>query len=228
MGTLDQFCEGLFHVFPTPELDMEGHGCLSGEKRDICRPFAMTLVVRTDRDFVARYTNCRNMHAEEFWTKSKLFREHLANAKPSSVHLFMKNHPCHHSSGNARRYPDGYMFNGNADQRSCTEVVIDFFGNVLRPANVSLHIHVSSLYKAFWKHAKRNDDYETSKNSLLGLQLLLRANIYIDCIYMHHWLLLANLCHDSLKLENILTAKRLTTDMFVGRFIQEQRTKIAT
>lgn len=223
MGTPDQLCEGLFHVFPIKELRFKGHGCINGQKHDICRPHAMTMIVRTNKNFVGRYTNCKTVHAEQIWTQSTLFSEHLKHTRPTAVYLFMKYHPCHHSGGNARRYPEGYMFGGNTDSRSCTNLVIDFFKRVLQPQNVTLHIHVASLFKASWQFATREDDKKTSENSLLGLRLLLEAGIEVDCMYMHHWLQLANLCESPIQLENILTEKRLGADAFVHDFINKQR-----
>ena len=211
-------------MFPTPELQLSGHGCITGEKHDICRPFAMTLVVMTNRNFIARYTNCKTTHAEKFWVESTMFREHLQNKRPSSVHLFMKNHPCHHSGGNARRYPNGYLFNGKSDMRSCTEIVIEFYNKMLKPNGVSLHIHVASLYKAFWKNATREDDRTTSENSRRGLQLLLQANIDIDRIYLNHWMQLANLCTKPIKIENMFTPHRLRMDEFINEFIESEKT----
>lgn len=184
----------------------------------------MTLVVMTNRNFIARYTNCKSTHAEQFWVQSKSFREHLETKRPSTVHMFMKHHPCHHSSGNARRYPDGYLFNGNSDARSCANLVVGFYNDVLKPNNISLHINVASLYKAFWQNSQREDDRTTSQNSRQGLHLLLRAGICIDRMYIHHWLQLANLCTKPIKIEHILTKHRLTTDEFVQEFIEGEKT----
>lgn len=186
----------------------------------------MTLVVMTNRNFIARYTNCKTTHAEHFWVQSTAFREHLHRKRPSAVYMFMKHHPCHHSGGNARRFSTGYLFNGKSDARSCTELVINFYNNVLKPNDVSLHIHVASLYKAFWQNSTRDDDRTTSENSRIGLQMLLQANINIDRIYSHHWLQLANLCTKPVKIENMFVAHRVKTDEFVKEFIEKEKVEV--
>ena len=102
LGTKEQMCESLWHVLPAPEFGLTAHGSLTGEPRDNCRVSAMTLVVMCGK-LIARFTNCNRKHAEEFLVSDKRFYHHVRTFKPKAMVFFMKHHPCHHSSGNARR-----------------------------------------------------------------------------------------------------------------------------
>lgn len=218
LGTQEAFCEGLFHVFPSPEFGIERHGCVSGRERDNCRPYAMTLVVICD-NLVGRFTNCHRKHAEEFLVTSKPLYNHIRTKRPKALVLFMKHHPCHHSSGNAGRYKQGYLFQGRADTRSCATKIIQYYKQVLEPNNVKLHIVVSWLYKAFWQHAIREDDKLTVKNSLEGLTLMRKAGIQFEAMQPHHWIQLANLCSEPIDLGNLMLASRMVADKCVHNFL---------
>lgn len=222
MGTPAQFCEGIFHIYPADEIGVQQHGCVTGRKRDACRPFAMTLVVMTDKNFVARYTNCRRKHAEEFFVESESVKTHIETANVRSIHMFMKNHPCHHSGGNAIRFPNGYY----VDTRSCAKQMCKFYRRELEPRNIKLYIHVAWLYKAFWSHAIRDDDKIAVQNSLDGLLMMLQHGIEIDAMLPCHWMQLANLCTQSIYLHHLLLQDRRSVDIFVQTFIDTQKQKL--
>lgn len=133
--------------------------------------------------------------------------------------LFMKNHPCHHSGGNARKYPDGYLFNGKPDPRSCAEKIIRYYHTVLRPNNTQLVIKVAWLYKAFWKFAVREDDKFTVNKSLEGLKLLLSAGIVVQGMKLQDWIILANMCSEPIKLQNLMLESRRIADVNTQKFI---------
>lgn len=210
-------------MFPAAEVCIEKHGCVTGAKRDACRPYVMTLVVMTDKHFVARYTNCKRKHAEIFFVESDLFKTHVEEHKPSTVHMFMKNHPCHHSGGNALRYPNGYLFDGKLDPRSCASRICEFYHDYLQPHGMKLHIHVSWLYKAFWANATRPDDKVTVQKSIEGLHMLLQQGIDVGSLQPYHWMQLANLCSDTIYLHHLFLKDRRTADQFVQAFIETQK-----
>jgi len=133
--------------------------------------------------------------------------------------MFLKNHPCHHSSGNAKKYPDGYLFNGKPDPRSCAEKIVRYFEEVLKPNGTALVIHVAWLYKAFWKFATRDDDMCAVNNSKEGLRLMLERGIIIQGMQPHDWLLLANLCDRPIPLKNLFTPARFRADRETQAFI---------
>jgi len=226
LGSKDAMCEGLFHVFPAPEFNILLHGSLSGEEHDSCRPYAMTLVAFCG-SLVARFTNCNRKHAEEFLVTNKKLYYYIRTHRPKTLVLFMKHHPCHHSSGNHRRYPEGYLFQGQADVRSCALKIIRYVNEVLRPNGVTLHIHVSWLYKAFWQQAVREDDKCTVRNSLEGLTLMQKAGIQFHAMKPHHWIMLANMCNEPIPLQQLLQSSRLTADKGVNDFLKKRESEVS-
>lgn len=212
----------MFHVFPAPEFQLHDHGCIDGATRDRCNPQAMTLVVMCG-SLLGRFSNCNRKHAEEFLVTNKTFYHYVRQYKPRSMVFFMKNHPCHHSSGNAKRYPDGYLFNGKPDSRSCTDKVIRYFREVLQPNGTSLIIHTAWLYKAFWQFARRADDLCAVNQSKEGLRLLLESGIVVQDMHPHHWILMANLCTTPILLSNLLSPARLRADRLTQEFITKMK-----
>ncbi len=226
LGSKDSLCEGVFHVFPAPEFAIEKHGSLSGRIHDNCRPYAMTLVVMCG-NITARFTNCNRKHAEEFLVCDKRIYHHVRTFKPKAMVMFMKHHPCHHSSGNARRYPQGYAFNGTkGDPKSCASQMIRYYTEVLRPNGVELVIKVAWLYKAFWQHATREDDKITVKNSLEGLEMMLEAGIRFSAMQPHDWIILANMCTEPIALTSLLSPARLTVDKGIANYLNEVQIRL--
>ncbi len=218
LGSKDAFCEGLFHVFPAPEFQIKQHGSLSGCDRDNCRVSAMTLVVMCG-NIIARFTNCNRKHAEEFMVCDKKLFYYVRTFKPKAMVMFMKHHPCNRSSGNARRYPDGYLFNNQADKKSCTLQIIRYYNEVLKPNGVQLLIKTSFLYKANWKFAVRDDDKQTVANSLAGLELMMDAGIKFSAMLPRDWILMANLCNEPIPLTILLSESRLKADRGIQAFL---------
>jgi hypothetical protein len=220
LGTKDALCEGMYHVFPAPEFYITQHGSLTGRAHDNCRPYAMTMVAVCG-DLVGRFTNCDRKHAEEFLVSDSRMYHHIRSFRPKAMVLFMKHHPCHHSSGNARRHPNGYLFEGKADKKSCTMQMIRYFRQVLQPNGVQLVIKVAWLYKAFWQHAIREDDKQTVTNSLHGLELMFRAGIQFSEMRPYDWITLANMCTEPVSLATLLSVSRLTIDKGIGMFLRD-------
>lgn len=178
----------------------------------------MTLIAMCG-SFIARFTNCNRKHAEQFMVKDKRLLQYIQQNKPSMLVLFLKHHPCHKSGGNALR-PGSFEF---TDERSCTNLIINFKNTVLKPNGVQLCLRVAWLYKAFWKQATLSHDIQASKNSLEGLQMLFKENIMVEAISKRDWIILANMCNEPINLNLLFSRKRMLADEFNARFLQEQR-----
>ena len=222
----DQFCESLFHIFPAPEFGLETHGCISGETKDNCRPQCLVLIaqfISESSSFLGRYTNCRRQHAEQFMIHDPILLNILKTETSfhGNLTLFMKYQPCHHSSGNARIHPEGYLFKNQCDSRSCTELIITFFKEKLEPIGVSLTIKCASIYKANWEFSKRPDDIATVAKALEGVRMLLKNNILLECVKPCDWVFLASLAQNINHL-HLFSSARLATDNGISKFFQDQ------
>jgi hypothetical protein len=158
---------------------------------------------------VARYTNCRRRHAEYQWSMDTKLAEYIKQMDPllktlpeyvkrhMKMTLFMKFQPCHHSAGNAKKYPEGYLFNKKADDRSCTDLVINFFNTVLKPRGLQLEIVLAGLYKVNWQRSRQEDDLTTVKNARQGFRnLLLTKGITLRASTTKDWIYLATFASD--------------------------------
>jgi len=192
LGDAKLFCEALYHVGKSPELGTTNHCSIYGQETDECRMQCVTMVVRVN-DFVTRYTNCRRKHTEQLMAEDYILRLYLQGIKDTDMTIYLKFQPCHHSGGNAKWYPEGYLFQGKCDSRSCCEVLLRFFQEHLLPRNISLRIKIASLYKANWEFATREDDLKTVENAQLGLQLLRDHGIVLESMKINDWKWLATL-----------------------------------
>ncbi len=216
-----QFCEALFHMFPCREFGLETHGCINGETKDNCRPQSLVLIAQLN-DLTARYTNCRRQHAEQFMINDPVMTTRIQSAKPGDIlTMYMKFQPCHHSSGNARVHPEGYLFKNKCDTRSCTELVKEFFLKELKPRGIALVIKCASIYKANWEYAVRPDDIATVANALDGVRELMRVGISLHSIQPADWVFLASLA-SNIQHVNLFSSARLTTDQGIAKFFAAQ------
>lgn len=151
------------------------------------------------------------MQAERFFVESTWFHEHLHTKRPTTVHMFMKMHPSH-----SVRMLQGSLFQTSQTIPSNAELIIDMFQTHLKPRNITLTIHVSSLYKTFIPSSQTNP----SKQGIEGLHMLLRAGIRVECFEQQHWLQLANLCTKPILLQHLLSKPRLRMDDFVRNFLK--------
>jgi hypothetical protein len=225
LETGSQFCESLFHIFPAPEFGLQEHGCISGEKKDNCRPQCLVLIAKFP-GFLARYTNCRRTHAEQFMIHDPILHKALKLAKlGDELVMYMKFQPCNHSSGNARIHPEGYLFKNKMDSRSCTELVLKFYLETLKPLGIILTIKTASIYKANWEFSKRPDDVATTEKALEGVRILLKNNINLQSITPADWVFLASLSTNVNHL-NLFSSARLKTDNGIAKFFEKTKLSI--
>ncbi len=141
-------------------------------------------------DFICRYSNCNRIHAEQLMSNDAELQRELQTTLSDHMKIFLKFQPCHFSSGNALRFPEGYLFNGQADSRSCTVIVIEFYRTFLKPLHKKLTIFVAGLYKAFWEYSVRDDDKATVENSIEGCRLIQEEGIVLRGMRPRDWLFL--------------------------------------
>ncbi len=225
LGSKMAMCEGIFHVFKAQEFQIPTHASLNGFTRDECKVRAMTLVVVCG-NITARFTNCNRKHAEEFFVCEERIKRYVRTFRPKAITMLMKHHPCHHSSGNSKKYADGYLFDGVADKKSCTNAILRYYRECLKPFGTRLIIKVAWLYKAFWAFAERTDDIVTSKNSLKGLELLIEAGIEVEAMLKRDWILLANMCTDKIPLEVLFCEQRMKADFGNKCFLDKVKLSI--
>ncbi len=136
--------------------------------------------------------------------------------------MYMKFQPCHHSSGNARIYTEGYLFKNKTDIRSCTELLLDFYLNTLKPLGIVLCIKTASIYKANWEFSVRPDDVKTTEKAFEGVCILLKNGIHLQCITPADWVFLATLSTDVNHL-NLFSSARLKTDNGIAKFYEKTK-----
>ncbi len=90
LGTAVQFCEAFFHIFRSPELQIEDHVNIFNTNHDDCRLQCVSMIVRLGKEFISRYTNCRRTHCEEFMVKDEKLQKTLANTKCKLLTIYLK------------------------------------------------------------------------------------------------------------------------------------------
>ena len=88
--------------------------------------------------YVARYTSCKDAeHAEEWLLQDARLREAVGRCSaPATLTLMLSESPCHYSSNRA--------------SWSCTEALLKFEREVLRPKGVQLDVAAGIPYRAHW------------------------------------------------------------------------------
>lgn len=122
------------------------------------------------------------------------------------------------------------MFDGHADARSCTHVLLHFYHRWLKPINCALKIVIAGLYKANWRNRRmREDDKNTVLNARRGIRLLLEYNkkahpkergIFIEAMKTNDWAFLASLAKD-VTYEMFQWPPRLQNDSETQKFLDE-------
>jgi len=184
----DKFCSAFFHIMPVWEFDIFKHTCLRDDEFD-CVHKNVTAIVRVDHKDgthikTIRYTNCiqknrRPQHTEEFIIKDR--RLSIQNTK---ITMYIQLQPCHHSGGR----------NGTYDFRSCTDLIIKWYNEILIPRNIDLSIECGSLYKAMWtedskKFNKHSDNIysDSSTYARNGIKILFDSGIKMSMITEDGW-----------------------------------------
>jgi len=226
LGNEKQFCESFFHIFKCPEFQVEEHSCTSPDNNKNCRLQSIALIARIGSQ-VARYTNCRSKHAEYFFLEDRPMQTYIEKQLGGTLTLYVKYQMCHMCGGNATIYKNGYLFNGQCDNRSCSLLILKYFREYLKPKQIQLVIKMSSLYKCNWLYAKREDDIITVKNALDGVHLLLfEPGIYLSALTSDDWLFLASLTTGVEKAQ-LLHPLRFKTDNGINQFFESERKKQA-
>jgi hypothetical protein len=227
LGSPEQFCEAFYHVFRCPEFDVPRHGCLALNTSN-CRLQSVALIVHMLDRFgqtrgIFRYTNCRKQHAEEFFVHDIHMQQLLSFiSNGGKMRIFLKFQPCHHCSGNGTLYSN-YLWNGKCDSKSCSELLLDFYKMVLHPLHITLEILISSIYKANWKFAKREDDILTVQNALDGIHLLLfEEGISMKALSIPDWHFLSSLT-SGITRTHLLSSLRMQTDNGINHFLQGEQ-----
>ncbi len=188
IGGLDQLCTTFFHIMPMWELDINEHICLHDDSFN-CRHKNITLIVRVQDEKnntikAARFTNCmaqgrRPIHAEEFMVEDESLL-----IKDSTITIYNQLQPCHHSGGK----------DGTYDNRSCTEILVKWYNEKLKPKNINLEIQCGGIYKAMWKDppskfGRRGENIykTTSQNARDGIKLILNTGIKMTMINDDGW-----------------------------------------
>lgn len=228
LGVKKQFCEAFFHIFPSPELKIEHHLTIDNTKNDQCRLQCVSMVVRLGkRDFICRYTNCRRIHCEQLMATDPLLHQALLKSKAKTLMIYLKFQPCHFSSGNPARFPDGYLFQGKSDERSCTNILIDFDARYIKPLGKRTEVAVANIYKADWQFKgfrKREDDLQTVQNAREGIQLLIKNGITLRGMTEKDWCFLAEQTFD-VTYEHLMLQERIQADKGNEYFLQQCRDK---
>ncbi len=228
LGSAEQFCEAFFHVMKSPEYGIPHHMSIFGTQEDKCRMQCVSLVAHLQSSdsfthFLARYTNCRRKHTEQLMAEDASLLSLLSKLDTSRSYTFeihLKFQPCHKSGGNATYYPEGYLFQGLTDQRSCTTILIDFYNQWLKPRGIGLTVYIASIYKANWEFATRPDDLQTVANALEGVKLLIRSGIELKAFSLPQWQFLSGLAHD-VPLAHLGLEERVKTDVKNGLFLDK-------
>ncbi len=193
LGDKNQFCSTFFHTMPIWELGVTKHVCLRQIQNPSLHPKQclrkiVSVIVRVEKNNktlkALRYTGCitkdrRPIHAEEF-----LVSDDLLLIPGSSITLYDQLQPCNHSGGK----------DGEYDSRSCTEIVIKWYNEKLKPLNITLSIQCGSIYKAMWddditKFDKSESfDFKTSsQNAREGIIKIKEAGIHMTMITKDGW-----------------------------------------
>lgn len=184
----DKFCSSFFHVLPVWEFGIMKHTCLRDNEND-CVHKNVTMIARVDDKNgklikTIRYTNCiqkkrRPMHTEEF-----VIKDRRLSTPNTHITLYTQLQPCHHSGGR----------NGTYDFRSCTELIVKWYNNILKPRNITLSIECGSLYKVMWtEDATKFNEFsqnmytESTNNARNGIKMIYDTGIEMTMITSDGW-----------------------------------------
>lgn len=209
IGDIDKLCTTFFHIMPIWEFDVMEHVCLQEDSFD-CRHKNITLIVRVqdannETLKAVRFTNCiaigrRPIHAEEF-----MVVDDSLLIPDTTLTIYNQLQPCHHSGGR----------DGTYDIRSCTEILIKWYNDKLKPKNITLKIQCGSIYKAVWKdqpskYGKYGEDIykTTAQNARDGITLILKSGIDMTMIDDDGWEFLLSQVFENVNITSELWYKK--------------------
>jgi len=222
-GTKNQFCPMFFHILPIWEYGIQNHICIHDDEWK-CRHKNISIILRiidkqTNKTLkIVRYTNCiakgrRPKHAEEF-----MIVDNSILLKNTNIIIYTQLQPCHHSGGK----------DGTYDERSCTELILDWYKTKLKPFNIDLSFQCGSLYKAMWvdppsKYNKPGCDMykSTAENARIGIKLLYENGI--DVTMIQDWSFLKSLTSDQIIIPEEKIKIKHYVDLKLGQLLQTIR-----
>ncbi len=216
------FCEGMFHVYPSRENHVKGHVCLRKDVTDICDHRKLILVVLINGSAFI-YHRIGTDHAELVMSQDAKLQEFIVQTeKPAIMTMYIKFQPCHHSGGNSQFHLDGcYEY----DDRSCTEAILQFNRAYLQPNNIALKIAIAGIYKADWEFSKRPDDIITVENSRRGLMKLIKSGIDIRSMKPMDWDILGSMVAEPIDVNILHHERRIQADAFTEAFLSKFKNK---
>ena len=123
----------------------------------------------------------------------------------TTLTIYNQLQPCHHSGGR----------DGTYDIRSCTEILIKWYNDKLKPKNITLKIQCGSIYKAVWKdqpskYGKYGEDIykTTAQNARDGITLILKSGIDMTMIDDDGWEFLLSQVFENVNITSELWYKK--------------------
>lgn len=157
-------CDEFLHIEPIYERTIEEQcachmTCIRKSVTCVACVFASDGTLKTTRIFKNSHSKRHgSVHAEHFLIQDASLRASFE--KDARLMLYMTYQPCHFSGGHF-----------TPSRVSCTESLLLFSNNILKPLNMSLTIKISQLYRVYWRqHHARYDPMV--RNANLGLRLL--------------------------------------------------------
>ena len=158
LPTAEALCDAFFHIKDTPEAAVEqaclrGAGCCGGKTTCLIVRLMTTGDAGSVEHFVELYRNeAKNSCAEGFLMRDErlLACVDALGGKPSVLHIYLTQQPCHFSSSN--------------DSNSCTENLLRWWERWMEPRGVGrLRIAAAYPYRTHW------DERHMSEDDLAGL-----------------------------------------------------------
>jgi hypothetical protein len=167
--------------------------------------------------YVARYANCFrgntdvNVHAEEFMLEDEQLAIHLAaltEEDHAELRMYMTYQPCHHSGGRVpkdERAREGYLSEMPVHETSCSERLLAYYAETLKPKGVALSLVLADIYKATWEEelhpseAERRVYGNKSAAAREGMCMLMNAGVTMRGMRRRDWDFLVSLCNEDVQ-----------------------------
>lgn len=146
---IGEFCQGYFHIDECFEWDQ----CMYCVAPQQC--FRMTVrgaIILKDATGRVKYAQTyanefrgsteANLHVEDHVCVDDRLHDMMSSG--DVVTLYVTYQPCHHSSGGRKL---GHAYH----QKSCTEKIIDWYDNVIKPRGLTLRFRCMGIYRAHWE-----------------------------------------------------------------------------
>jgi hypothetical protein len=170
MGSHGQVCAIFYHMFPVWEAGVHQGICIDPVECVVSHAVISLgrLELRDSADsewrqaYVGRYMNCYrgsekdNYHAEQFMLEDSgldaavqtspalLSAPAASNGAAGRMSVYLTYQPCHFSGGHVKNI-------GKAVTTSCTNRLLEWLRNTLRPAGITLTVYLPKVYRAHWE-----------------------------------------------------------------------------